>query len=78
MIQIDSLISDLERAKNRKPVKWRLIQMCLTGDIRNALYGDVRGAVRVLWGFDIWIEDVPFMKTIVFANIVVWILMALA
>jgi len=28
-----------------------------------------------LWGMDIWINNVPVMKTIIIANIVVWLLL---
>jgi len=33
------------------------------------------GWLRGLWGLDIWINDVPVVKALVVANIVIWMLM---
>jgi len=31
---------------------------------------------RYLWGYDIWVGSVPLIKTIVFVNVIVWLLFA--
>ena len=33
------------------------------------------GFWNALWGTDIWIDGVPFLKCLVLANIIVWLLM---
>ena len=37
---------------------------------------DLRGVWNLFWGFDIFLGRVPFLKLIILANILVWILIA--
>jgi hypothetical protein len=35
------------------------------------------GVIKMLWGADIFINNIPVLKTIVFCNVVVWIILFL-
>ena len=52
------------------PKSWRLFQMNL-GEPRPK--GFIEWS-RFLWGFDIWLGNVPFLKVMVLANILVWLI----
>ena len=54
---------------NRFPVSWKLLSLSLG----NSKPKTLRQWLTVLWGFDIFIQEIPFMKSIVLANIIVWL-----
>ncbi len=49
--------------------KWRAFQINMGTDVLQI------GRWRIIWGMDIWLGNVPFMKTLLLANIIVWVLM---
>ena len=53
--------------------KWRAINI-ITGKPPE---GIGRNWFRRLWGADIWINNIPVVKTIVLANITVWALLVI-
>jgi hypothetical protein len=38
---------------------------------------DEFGILKTIWGYDIFLNGVPFLKSIVLANVIVWIILSL-
>ena len=53
--------------------KWRAITIVL-GKPQEKIG---RNWFHKLWGADVWVNDIPILKTLVLANIIVWILMVI-
>ena len=51
------------------PKGWRLMQLALQERPKG-----IRQWITTLWGFDIFLWSVPFLKTVLAANVLVWII----
>ena len=59
-----------DRAIKTKTGTWRTIDIQVKSSILREF-----GLLKLIWGTDIWINNVPVLKCIIAANILVWILL---
>uniref|UniRef100_A0A6H1ZX84 Uncharacterized protein n=1 Tax=viral metagenome TaxID=1070528 RepID=A0A6H1ZX84_9ZZZZ len=64
-------MEDTYKIAPKKITKFRLLQL----NINRKLAGV--GLLEYIWGFDIFISKLPLLKTMVAANIIVWILLSI-
>ena len=70
-------MSEFKIAEEGKPIissnlgRFRAVQFNFSKD------NDIgwKETLKILWGFDIWMENVPIVKVLIFANIIVWLLL---
>ena len=62
--------SHIEIDSEIKKAKWRTIELQVKNE---ALQGF--DLLELIWGTDIWINNVPVLKCLIAANILVWILL---
>jgi len=51
---------------------YRLMQLSFI-DFRSV---SLKGKNSYLWGFDIWVGNIPFLKTLTLCNVLVWLIFA--
>lgn len=54
------------------PKGWKLFQMGIFNKPKN-----ITQTLRLIWGFDLFLYKIPFLKTTLLLNILVWILIFL-
>lgn len=52
--------------------RWKLLRLDFTSEAVRE-----HGWLDVLWGFDIFLGEIPFMKSLILANIIVWVILFL-
>ena len=55
---------------NEFPVSWKLLSLTFGANKPKT----PRQWLAALWGFDIFVHEIPFMKSIVLANVIVWLI----
>lgn len=68
----DGLIINYDRFRiNNYPRGWKTLQLHIDPRPRG-----IKQWFNCLWGWDIWYNSFPLVKTLIAANIIVWILFA--
>ena len=62
---------DIAEEEWRYDRKWKTMQLRIT---RRPT--DIAEWMWLAWGFDIFLHEIPFLKTVVAANVVAWLLVA--
>lgn len=69
----DATIVEQEgQIKLTKIIKWRLLELNVTSQALKEF-----GFWEVAWGFDIFIGRVPFLKSVILANTIAWLILFL-
>jgi hypothetical protein len=72
MDKIEIKDDPLGRLEYMRGLGFRALQLNLVFRVRDLAWRD---QLRYAWGFDIWLDRVPVCKTILLANIIMWVLL---